>query len=203
MFGRKSQQDKIGIPPAPPARNPSAQRPSPSQTGPSQTGLASQAQTPAPQARAAQAPGPAQPPQAAHNAASSDSGATNEKTLIVGRGIALSGDIAACDTLVVEGKVEAQLNDARKLAVAETGLFKGTVTVDRAEIGGRLEGTVTVRRHLVIRATGRVEGTVRYGAIEIEQGGVLTGKAETLPASEAAAAPEPAETPAAASSRAS
>ena len=41
--------------------------------------------------------------------------AENEK-LIVGRGISLNGRIAACDRLIVEGKVEAALQDCHTLS---------------------------------------------------------------------------------------
>jgi cytoskeletal protein CcmA (bactofilin family) len=38
-----------------------------------------------------------------------------------------------------------------------------------------------VRRRLLIRATGRVAGTVRYGQIEIERGGQISGDVQAQP----------------------
>ena len=49
------------------------------------------------------------------------------KKLIVGREICLTGEISACDTLVVEGRVEAELSDSRTIEIAETGVFKGEI----------------------------------------------------------------------------
>lgn len=106
------------------------------------------------------------------------------KKLIVGRDISLSGAITACDKLVVEGTVEANLSEAGTIEIAETGLFKGNADVDEAEIGGRFEGGLTVRRKLTIRASGRVEGTIRYSRIIIESGGVISGTVELLPEGE-------------------
>lgn len=95
--------------------------------------------------------------------------------LIVGPDIKLKGvEITDCDTLVVEGTVEASM-DSRVVQIAETGVFKGTVSIDVAEIRGRFEGELTAREQLIIHASGRVAGKIRYGRIKIEDGGELSG----------------------------
>lgn len=99
--------------------------------------------------------------------------------LIVGPDIKLKGvEITDCDTLVVEGRVEASM-DSRVVQIAETGVFLGTVGIDVAEIRGRFEGELTARKHLIIHATGRVSGKIRYGRITIEEGGELAGDVST------------------------
>lgn len=104
--------------------------------------------------------------------------------LIVGPDIKLKGvEITDCDTLVVEGTVEASM-DSRVVQIAEHGVFKGTVSIDIAEIRGRFEGELTAREQLIIHATGRVSGTIRYGRIKIEEGGEICGdlaKADARP----------------------
>jgi cytoskeletal protein CcmA (bactofilin family) len=97
------------------------------------------------------------------------------RKLIVGREITLSGEINSCDKLVIEGSVEANLQNCNEVELAETGLFKGSATIDEIEVRGRFEGSLTVRKRLLIRATGRVSGTIRYGQIEIECGGQISG----------------------------
>ncbi|HEX6977875.1 MAG TPA: polymer-forming cytoskeletal protein [Alphaproteobacteria bacterium] len=103
---------------------------------------------------------------------------TEEKKLTVGPEIVLSGQITSCDRLVVEGRVEASLSDSRAIEIAESGFFKGTAEIDHAVIGGRFEGTLTVRERLTIRSTGRVQGKIRYGQIEIEPGGEISGEVQ-------------------------
>ena len=100
---------------------------------------------------------------------------TDVRTLIVGREISLSGEINSCNKLVVEGSVEANLQNCREVDISETGLFKGSASIDDAEVRGRFEGNLTVRKRLLIRATGKVTGTIRYGQIEIECGGQISG----------------------------
>jgi cytoskeletal protein CcmA (bactofilin family) len=97
------------------------------------------------------------------------------KTLIVGREISLNGQISACDKLIVEGRVEANLTDCRYIEVADSGSFKGSAEIDDMEVRGRVEGKITVRRRLHILSTGRVNGEIRYGQIEIECGGEISG----------------------------
>jgi cytoskeletal protein CcmA (bactofilin family) len=110
--------------------------------------------------------------------------------LIVGPDIKLKGvEITDCDTLVVEGRVEASM-DSRVIQIAEEGVFQGTAGIDVAEINGRFEGELTARKQLVIRATGKVTGKIRYGKLMIEEGGELVGDIGTLTAGDSYARKE-------------
>ncbi|MFY9316383.1 MAG: polymer-forming cytoskeletal protein [Burkholderiales bacterium] len=103
-----------------------------------------------------------------------------EARLVVGPDIKMKGvEINDCDTLQVEGRIEATL-DARVLEITEKGVFSGTVAVDNAEIHGRLEGELTVRKQLVVHGTGRVSGKVRYARIKVEEGAELAGDLSVL-----------------------
>ena len=68
--------------------------------------------------------------------------------------------------------------------IAESGLFKGSASIEDAEIRGRFEGNLVVRKRLLIKASGRVSGTIRYGQIEIECGGQISGDIQAQPTSE-------------------
>ncbi|QHI98814.1 polymer-forming cytoskeletal protein [Xylophilus rhododendri] len=111
----------------------------------------------------------------------------NPSKLTVGPRIKLKGvEITDCDTLVVEGLVEATM-DSRVMQVEQEGAFKGSAEVDFAEIRGSFEGTLNARTRLVIRATGKVTGHVRYGSVVIEEGGQLGGEVQFGPAAAASA----------------
>ena len=113
-------------------------------------------------------------------------GERKESKLVVGPDIKLKGvEISDCDTLVVEGRVEATL-DSRILEISENGVFQGTIAVDQAEIRGRFEGEITVRKQLVIQGTGKVSGKVRYAKIKVEEGAELSGDLAVLDKSAAA-----------------
>ena len=102
------------------------------------------------------------------------------KKLIVGKGISLDGKISSCDRLIVDGKVEAELQDCHTVEITENGTFKGAAEIAGAEISGHYEGSLTVRENLLIRSTGRVTGTVRYGKLHIEDGGEINGDVKSL-----------------------
>jgi len=108
-----------------------------------------------------------------------------EAKLVVGPDIKMKGaEISDCDTLVVEGRMEATL-DSRVLEITQHGVFQGTIAVDNAEIHGRFEGELTVRKQLIIQGTGKVSGKIRYAKIKIEEGAELSGEVSTLDKSQA------------------
>jgi cytoskeletal protein CcmA (bactofilin family) len=100
---------------------------------------------------------------------------TGGSKLIVGPNIKLRGvEIDDCDTLVVEGRVEATMV-SRAIQIAEHGAFSGKVDVDVAEIRGQFQGEMTARTKLVIHASGRVSGKIRYGKMLVQEGGEMNG----------------------------
>jgi cytoskeletal protein CcmA (bactofilin family) len=124
----------------------------------------------------------AAPTAAAANTAPAKEG---ESKLTVGPNIKLKGvEIDDCDTLVVEGRVEATMV-SRSVQIAENGAFNGKVDVEVAEIRGEFAGEMTARRKLVIHASGRVAGKIRYGKMLVQEGGVMSGDIGALDGSEA------------------
>jgi cytoskeletal protein CcmA (bactofilin family) len=103
-----------------------------------------------------------------------------DKTLTVGKDISLHGEIADCAKVHVDGKVEATLSKCRALIITDSGYFGGTAEVETADISGRFDGSLECAGRLIIRETGRVNGEVRYGQIEIECGGEISGKVGTV-----------------------
>lgn len=107
-------------------------------------------------------------------------GATERRTLVVGRGISVQGTVQDAERLVVEGTVEASMIHATELAIALGGMFRGEVEVEDAEVSGTLDGTLTARGNLVVRASGKVLGTARCRRLQVEDGGQITGRIEMI-----------------------
>lgn len=151
--------------------------------------------SPRPAAAAGAGPATSPPPAAAHPPSPAPASATlteaarhaepgsadkSGSKLIVGPNIKLKGvEITDCDTLIVEGHVEATM-DSRLIEIASCGTFTGKAGLDFAEIHGAFDGELTVRKKLVVHPTGRVSGTIRYGKLVIEEGGTLAGDVQTL-----------------------
>src|ERR1700740_11452 len=102
---------------------------------------------------------------------------STDRTLIVGKGLVVSGEIKECDCLAVEGEVSAEIS-CKELKIAPGGLFTGTAPVLNAEGFGRFKVDLKVTERLVVRAAGSVSGEVRYQQIEIERGGQMSGRIE-------------------------
>ena len=114
----------------------------------------------------------------ATSASSSAASDSSGSKLTVGPNIKLKGvEITDCDTLVVEGTVEATM-DSRVIQISENGAFRGSAEIDIAEIHGEFNGTLTVRQKLVIYSSGKVNGKIRYGKLVVEEGGQLAGEIE-------------------------
>jgi len=119
---------------------------------------------------------PAEAPAAEKAPSADDKGSK----LIVGPNIKLKGaEILDCDTLVVEGRVEASMN-SRVIQIFESGTFIGKAEIDVAEIHGRFEGDITARKRLIVHASGKVSGKIRYGKVSIEDGGEVVGDSASL-----------------------
>lgn len=133
----------------------------------------------APAARGTQLP-EATPVDESRKATKSVTGEPQGSQLIVGPNIKLKGvEITDCDTLVVEGHVEATM-DSRAIQIAPNGTFSGTAGIDLAEIRGGFSGELTVRKCLIIHGTGKVSGKIRYGKVVIEEGGEISGDIKKL-----------------------
>lgn len=107
------------------------------------------------------------------------------RRLVIGEGITMSGEIEACDHLLVEGTVEAALKGAKVLEISAAGTFYGTVEIENATIAGRFEGDITISGRLTVKNTGSVTGTISYGELAIEAGATLDGTLTPLNATAA------------------
>ncbi|MBD5398935.1 polymer-forming cytoskeletal protein [bacterium] len=102
------------------------------------------------------------------------------KQLIVGKNIKLSGAIDVCESLVVEGTLEANLTGAKYLDIVYGGSFTGTAEVKEAHISGVFDGTLTVTGVLYVYETGDVRGKINYANLVVEKGGILKGTLKNI-----------------------
>ena len=103
--------------------------------------------------------------------------------LIVGPNIRMKGvEITDCDTLVVEGHIEATI-DSRFIQIAPNGSYSGTAAIDTAEIHGTFTGELSVRKRLTVYASGKVSGKIHYSQLIVEEGGDISGDVTRLPES--------------------
>src|SRR5438045_9304449 len=119
---------------------------------------------------------PPSPAPEAEPQANSRETAADVRTLIIGPGVSVKGEITSCNRLIVEGKIEAKLADCPNVIIKQGGVFNGESTTQAADIQGCLDGNLVVRGRWLVPARGRVSGKIAYGDIEIERGGKISGE---------------------------
>ncbi|MCA3420395.1 MAG: polymer-forming cytoskeletal protein [Roseomonas sp.] len=106
--------------------------------------------------------------------------AGEKRVLQLGKGISIQGSVTEAERIVIEGTMESQLLQCQELAISHSGVFKGEVQVEDADIAGVFDGTLTATGSLIIRATGLVLGVARSRRLSVEDGGQLTGRMEMI-----------------------
>lgn len=106
--------------------------------------------------------------------------AGEKRVLQLGKGISIQGSVTEAERIVIDGTMESQLLQCQELAISHSGVFKGEVQVEDADIAGVFDGTLTATGSLTIRATGRVLGVARSRRLSVEEGGQLTGRMEMI-----------------------
>jgi cytoskeletal protein CcmA (bactofilin family) len=102
-----------------------------------------------------------------------------DDSVYIGQGAELTGAIKASGAVVIDGSFDGEIACGH-LLVGETGMVKGTVEAETADISGHVNADLTTRHLLAVGATGRVEGKWDCGALEVTRGGVLNGSAHVV-----------------------
>ena len=108
-----------------------------------------------------------------------DDEAAAEGCAFLGDGVTFKGSISVPQKLVIHGTVEGDL-ESRELFVGPTGVIKGNVRVDEADVLGKIFKNIEAKTCLRLGKTGQIEGKAVYGEIEIEKGGVLSGEISSI-----------------------
>jgi cytoskeletal protein CcmA (bactofilin family) len=108
-----------------------------------------------------------------------DNEATAQGCAFFGDGVTFKGSIAVPQKLVIHGTVEGDI-ESRELFVGPTGVIKGSVCVDEADVQGKIFENIEAKTCLRLGRTGQIEGKAVYGEIEIEKGGVLSGEISSI-----------------------
>lgn len=85
-------------------------------------------------------------------------------------GTSITGDIVAKSGMRIDGNVQGNIKTPSKVVLGETGVIKGTLECENADIEGKFSGKMTISGTLTLRATAQVEGDVVVGKLAIEPG---------------------------------
>lgn len=95
---------------------------------------------------------------------------------IIGKSIAIKGEIVSSDPVYVYGSVEGSINaPAHRVTVGKEGRVKADIHAREVVIMGDVCGNLECRERVEIRADGSLLGDLSTSRIFIEEGAVLSG----------------------------
>jgi len=73
------------------------------------------------------------------------------RTMIVGAETAFSGEITSCNRLIVEGTIDAKIDNCQHVLIDESGVFRGESSTDNADVRGSFDGVLILLSQKVAR----------------------------------------------------
>lgn len=134
----------------------------------------------------APAPAPRTSPAATRNVLSAD--------------VEIKGTVKFTNDLVVDGKIEGQINSDGSLTVGENARLKAEIKTATVVVYGKVHGNITATDRVELKASSEVVGDIKAKTLAIEAGAIFVGKSTVGTPANAPAAQATSTTPAPAAS---
>src|SRR6187551_3594863 len=104
--------------------------------------------------------------------------AIGEQSGIIGKGITIKGSLTGGGDLVIEGKVEGQINLKNHLTIEGTGKVQADIRAEELTVNGEASGNIDASTKVSINASAKVAGDIKAPRVVIEDGAVFNGSVE-------------------------
>lgn len=101
--------------------------------------------------------------------------------------VEIKGTIKFAQALVIEGKIEGDIQSPGVLTIGDNGRVKGEIRTGSVTIFGTVEGNVTASERCEVRSSGSVQGDITAGTFAIEEGATFIGRSRVGKSAVAAA----------------
>ena len=99
------------------------------------------------------------------------------KVSVIGETLHFKGELSAGEDLIIEGKVEGQINQGKCcLTVKPKGELIANVHATKIFIEGKVEGDMAATVGITIRESGEVSGNIVAPKVAIDEGATFNGK---------------------------
>ncbi|GHC44656.1 bactofilin family protein [Ulvibacter litoralis] len=88
----------------------------------------------------------------------------------INEGTNINGDIHSKGFFRIDGHIEGNVTTPSKVVLGKSGVIKGTLTCENADIEGTFEGRLDVSGTLSLKSTAKIEGEVIVGKLAVEPG---------------------------------
>ena len=116
------------------------------------------------------APAPAAQPQRA----SSSFNMTSSKNVLA-NDVEIKGSIKFSHDLIIDGKIEGEVQSDGSLTVGENALIKGEIKTRSVIIFGKVEGNISVGERCELKSNAILVGDIEAGTLSIEEGATFMG----------------------------
>ena len=122
------------------------------------------------------------------NPVSSSAPSPSKSTAVIGRTIVIKGDISGDEDLVVEGKIEGNVNlHAHELSVGKSGVVTADINAKAVRIEGEVQGDIVGNDVVTIAKSGNVRGNIVSPRMTLEDGAKFKGSIDMDPGEAASA----------------
>lgn len=96
----------------------------------------------------------------------------------ISQGTTITGDVQSKGGFRIDGEIEGTLTTPNRVVIGKSGILRGTLICDDADIEGKIEGKLTVSNLLSLKAAAVIVGEVTVGRLAIEPGATFNATCE-------------------------
>lgn len=110
---------------------------------------------------------------------------SSEAPTVIGKDTLVKGELTSSTDMLIEGRVEGQIQGAKRVIVGESGDVQARIDAQVVTVRGTVHGDCQGSKKVEITATGKVFGNIASRAIVVAEGATFRGASKM-------AQPEPA-----------
>jgi cytoskeletal protein CcmA (bactofilin family) len=101
-----------------------------------------------------------------------------EQSGIIGKGIVIKGNLTGGGDLIIEGRVEGQINLKNHLTIESSAKVQADIRAEELTINGEASGNIDASTKVAINNSAKVAGDIKAPRVVIEDGAVFNGSVE-------------------------
>lgn len=108
---------------------------------------------------------------------------TKNNDTIVGNEAYFQGNITTKGSVLIDGKVDGSVSEAKAVSVGKAGKIKGDISCEICCIGGEVVGNIIALESIELLSGANIDGNIKTKRMVMEEGSVFNGACEmgTLP----------------------
>lgn len=117
---------------------------------------------------------------------------------ILSSDVEIKGVVKFANDLVVDGKIDGEINSDGNLTVGENARLKAEIATGTVTVYGKVHGNITAASHVELKTSAEVIGDIKAATLSMEAGAIFVGKSTVGAPAQQASSSSPAPASAAA-----